>query len=83
MGNFRIVIEAVGGHGVDRTKKDGEKVDFNADGEFSPDALAQRFVKEMRRFGNSVDTAIITHWPETESEVKDDLITGIRKGNFG
>jgi hypothetical protein len=28
MGTFRIEITAVGGHGQDRDKKDGEKVDF-------------------------------------------------------
>lgn len=82
MGNFRIVINAVGGHGVDRSKKDGEVVDFNADGEFSPDAIAKRMVNELKRFGSSIQDATITHWPETPTEVQDDLVTGVRKGSF-
>lgn len=82
MGNFKIEINAVGGHGVDRDKKDGETVDFNAEGEFTPDALVARFVNEMKRFGNDVQSATITHWPGEEGEVTDDLLTGVRKGNF-
>lgn len=82
MGNFRIVINAVGGHGQDREKKDGEVVDFTKDGQFSPEYIAQRCIAELKRFGNSVDSAHIVHWPETESEVTDDLLTGIRTGNF-
>jgi hypothetical protein len=82
MGTFKIEITAVGGHGVDRAKKDGEIVDFNAEGEFSPDAIAKRFVSELKRFGSNVERATIIHWPGDPSEVKDDLLTGIRKGNF-
>lgn len=82
MGNFKIEIEAVGGHGVDRSKKDGETVDFYADGEFSPDAIAKRVISELKRFGNDVQAARIIHWPGQESEVTDDLLTGVRKGNF-
>lgn len=82
MGNFRIVINAVGGHGVDRGKKNGEKVDFQKEGPFSPDAVAERLVQELKRFGSSVNDATIIHWPEQESEVKDNLLTGERTGNF-
>jgi hypothetical protein len=82
MGTFKIEVTAVGGHGVDRGKKEGETVDFKVDGDFSPDAIAARFVAELKRFGVHVEQATITHWPGQESEVSDDLITGIRKGNF-
>lgn len=82
MGQFRIVITAVGGHGVDRGKKDGEIVDFNAEGEFSPDAIAKRAVSELKRFGVNVEDATIIHWPGSETEVSDNLLTGVRKGNF-
>lgn len=82
MGQFTINVTAVGGHGVDRGKKDGEKVDFKADGEFSPDAIAARLVAELKRFGVHVESATITHWPGQESQVTDDLLTGVRTGNF-
>lgn len=82
MGQYKIEITAAGGHGVDRDKKDGEEVDFGAEGHFSPDAIAHRVMKELERFGSQIDSATITHWPGEESEVVDNLFTGIRKGNF-
>jgi len=82
IGQFRIIITATGGHGVDRGKKDGEIVDFNADGEYTPDAIAKRLVNELKRFGATLKNASIVHWPETDGQVTDDLLTGIRKGNF-
>lgn len=82
MGNFKIEINAVGGHGLDRSKKDGEVVDFNIDGEYSPEAIATRLIRELKRFGVDVQSATITHWPGTAQEVQDDLMIGVRKGNF-
>jgi len=82
MGTFRIVIQATGGHGVDRSKKEGEKVDFYAEGESSPDAIAKKCLEELKAKGCQIEQARIIHWPETESEVSDNLETGIRKGNF-
>jgi len=86
MGTFKIEIIAVGGHGVDRSKKDGEQVDFNEGGDSTPDSLAKEFVELLKSKGCSFDYeghgATITHWPGQESEVKDDLLTGVRTGNF-
>lgn len=82
MGSFRITIGAVGGHGVDRGKKHGETVDFEADNENSPDAIAKRFVDELKAKGNSVTEATIHHWPGTDSQVIDNLLTGKRTGSF-
>jgi hypothetical protein len=82
MGNFRIIVNATGGHGVDRGKKHGETVDFNADNENAPDALAKRFVDELRAKGNNVQEATIHHWPGQDSQVVDNLLTGKRTGNF-
>jgi hypothetical protein len=87
MGQFKITIRAVGGHGVDRGKKHGEKVDFHAenstDGRYkSPDSIAKEFVDELVKQGNNVESAVIVHWPETESQVMDNLLTGVRNGNF-
>lgn len=82
MGTFKIEITAVGGHGVDRGTKDGESVNFKAEGDKTPDAIAKDFADALKESGCSIDSATITHWPGSDSEVKDDLITGIRKGNF-
>lgn len=86
MGTFKIEIIAVGGHGVDRDKKEGEVVDFNEGGENSPDAIAKKCVDALKATGCSFSYpeagATITHWPGSDHEVKDDLQTGIRKGNF-
>lgn len=81
MGNFTINIKSVGGHGQDRTKKDGEVVDFNAGGPSTPDAIAKKCVDELKAAGMTCE-ATITHWPGQDSEVVDDLVTGMRKGNF-
>ena len=82
MGTFKINITAVGGHGQDRSKKDGEIVNFFEEGNTSPDAIAKIMVEMMKVHGINVEEAEIVHWPGEESEVKDDLITGKRTGNF-
>lgn len=88
MGNFRIVIEAVGSHGQDRGKKDGEEVDFTEVGygspknENTPEAIAQRAVEELTAHGTNVERAWVHHWPGTGTDVIDNLLTNKRKGNF-
>lgn len=84
MGNFRIVIEAVGNHGQDRKKKDGEEVDFTEGGNFpnSPEAIAQKCVNELKLSGTNVQAAYVHHWPGSGTDVVDNLITNKRKGNF-
>ena len=82
MGTFRVEIQAVGGHGQDRDNKTGENVDFNAGGDQTPDAIAKKFVDDLKAAGVNVESAKIVHWPGTETEVTDDLLTGARVGNF-
>lgn len=81
MGNFRITINAVGGHGIDRGKKHGETIDFDIAPD-SPDAIVKRAVDELKAKGNSVTEATIHHWPGTDSQVVDNLLTGKRTGSF-
>lgn len=91
MGDFRIVIDAVGGHGQDRDKKDGEIVDFGTDVMNSPEAAAKKFLEEFGKY-NSITEAKIIHWPldNYEGQLKngrskqivDDLLTGKRTGQF-
>ncbi len=82
MGQFKVVITAVGGHGQDRAKKAGEEVNFSEGGENTPDAIAKKCVDELKAQGVNVESAKIIHWPDTESQVTDDLVTGVREGNF-
>ncbi len=83
MGNYRIIINGVGGHGVDREPKEGESVNFYKEGNTSPDAIAKQFVEILRFYNPTVDSAVLIHWPESEGEVTDDLLNSKRlKGNF-
>ena len=89
MGDFRITIEAVGGHGCGREAKDGEVV-TRCGQPHCPDCKAAAFVADLK-VGNSVAKAIIEHWPvpgaagTTRTEGAgpiDDLLTGTRQGKF-
>lgn len=73
MGNFKIEIEAVGGHGSDRTAKQGEPLNIT-DG---PDKLAADFAAQLANSGCSIVSATLTHWPDT-TPIVDDLKNGMR-----
>lgn len=73
MGNFKIEIEAVGGHGSDRTAKQGEPLNIK-DG---PDKLAQDFAAQLASSGCSLVSATLTHWPDS-TPIVDDLKNGVR-----
>jgi hypothetical protein len=62
MGNFRIIINAVGGHGDKRSLKDGEK-NYGCLSMTCPDCLAREFVETLRRRGNTLESATLEHWP--------------------
>ena len=77
MGNFKIVIEAVGGHGIQREVKQGETIDYAAADPKEPDAMAAAFVREFGR-SNNVLSAKLVHWPDS-SPIVDNLLTGKRE----
>jgi hypothetical protein len=81
MGNYRIVINAVGGHGCQRDKKDGATVAF-CDSFYCPDCHTRRLIKTLQLTSNTVNDATLTHWPGTPQEVSDDLLSGKRSGSF-
>lgn len=90
MGNFRIQIDAVGGHGCDRTAKPGEALK-PCDAPSCPDCAARRLVADfLKTTGAYLDEnaggATLTHWPadiQSGPEVVDDLVTGTRRrGSF-
>lgn len=89
MGDFRIVINAIGSHGQDRDKKNGEVVDF---GNNTPEAIAQELVERLKTSGVNVVNAEVIHWPldnyggQTQNgrtnQIADDLLTNKRTGAF-
>jgi hypothetical protein len=90
MGDFRIVVEGVGGHGCGREAKDGEKVK-RCGSEGCPDCQAVAFAAQLKARGTNVASAKLEHWPvpgaagTTRTEKPgpiDDLISGIRHGQF-
>jgi hypothetical protein len=81
MGDFRIEVNAVGGHGCQREIPDGAIV--NGCGRPNcPDCIARRFVRSLKESGADVKSAALTHWPGSPEQVKDDLLSGIRTGSF-
>lgn len=90
MGDFRITIEAIGGHGCGRNAKDGEVVQ-RCGHRGCPDCEAAAFVRQLQSDGSSVTLAKLEHWPvpgaagttRTENAGPvDDLLTGVRSGSF-
>ena len=53
-----------------------------------PDCIAREFVRRLKRSGNMLKKAELTHWPAdlpgytAEGQVQDDLLTGRRTGSF-
>jgi hypothetical protein len=87
MGQFRVVIDAVGGHGCMREVKDGENV-IGCERVGCPDCQVRELVRRMKRAGTQISVARIEHWPEQQEvpaptgKIVDDLLTGRRAGSF-
>lgn len=83
MGQFRVVIEGVGGHGCARRPKDGESIKYEGCGSMRcPDCLARELVEKYQRLGIFDLKAKFTHWPDTPEQVVDDLVENVRHGSF-
>lgn len=87
MGKFKIEITAVGGHGVERHKEVGETINFDAEGDWTPDSIAKQVAQvakgEFARRGIFLESAELIHWPGEPGEVRDNLLTGVRTaGSF-
>lgn len=83
MGNFNLEVKAVGGHGCDRTTKEGGSLKLPYHGRNCPDCLFALFVEELKRNGCSISSATITHWPGENGQVVDDINTMKREsGQF-
>jgi hypothetical protein len=66
MGNFRVVVEAAGGHGCNRTAKEGEEA-RGCGGETCPDCITARYIAALKQAGMHPTLALYTHWPEAMS----------------
>jgi hypothetical protein len=62
MGDFRMTIEATGGHGCDRKAKEGGEL-HGCGQENCPDCMFARFVSDMQRAGMRPFKATMHHWP--------------------
>jgi hypothetical protein len=72
MGSFRLTFQAVGGHGCNRTAKEGEEA--RGCGRMGcPDCECKRVVDELKARFPSVERATLTHWPDQPDAVTDDL----------
>lgn len=90
MGDFRITIDAVGGHGCQREITTGQTV-TPCGRPSCPDCAARAFVKQLQEMGCSVQGATLEHWPARMGALRsrgdkagpvEDLITGVRAGSF-
>lgn len=69
MGDFKLEIYAFSNHGIDRSKKDGEKIDYIIkDGLGSDDYIFKAFVDSLKEKNIQVISATITHWPQDKYE---------------
>lgn len=90
MGDFRVVIEGAGGHGCQREVKSGGQV-VGCGQETCPDCTARELVKKLQLYSH-VTKAEFQHWPadhenykgkpDAMKQVTDNLLTGIRQGDF-
>jgi hypothetical protein len=82
MGQFRVEVTAVGGHGCQRQVKNGEQLQQFCGSSSCPDCEAREFVRRIKRQGHMLEKAELIHWPGTSTEVRDDLLGGKRSGSF-
>lgn len=83
VGNFRIIIEATGGHGDARDIDHDGTLDYESLPENSVDRVAYEAVQSLKKRGCTVQEATLTHWPGTDSQVVDDVLHSKRLGSFG
>lgn len=92
MGQFKLEIVAVGGHGCQREVKDGGDV-IGCGRQGCPDCEAAVLISDFaRKTGANIERATLTHWPGTTGEVVDEFrvppnphqsrVSRIRHGSF-
>lgn len=79
MGDYRIEITATGSHGCCREQRGRV---YGCRRQDCPDCEARDLVERLRFRGAQIKSATFTHWPGTEGQVVDDLVTQQRAGEF-
>ena len=84
MGQFRVEVTAVGGHGCQRQVREGEQLQQFCGSPTCPDCEAREFVRKLKRLGVMVEKGVIIHWPGSTTEVQDEIFPANKraKGNF-
>lgn len=90
MGTFRVEIQGVGNHGCGREVKDsGTLQPCGSPG--CVDCITREYLDKLKASGVFYDShtdpklhgsARLIHWPGQRGEVIDDLLNGVRSGNF-
>ena len=77
MGQFKIEVTAVGGHGCRREPKQGDRV-YGCRRMDCPDCAFADFVERLRANGrgSNIEKATFTHWPGTPEQVVDEAVVG-------
>lgn len=81
MGDYKVLVEAVGSHGCEREKGNGTTV-IGCERPGCPDCITREYVRRLKRAGSMLKTAELTHWPGAPEQVQDNLLTGLRTGAF-
>lgn len=80
MGNYRIIVDAMGGHGCERSVLDGQST-IGCQQRNCPDCVTREYVRRLKSI-NTVNSAFLIHWPSSPDQVVDNLLTGERIGDF-
>ncbi len=72
MGNYRVVLEASGGHGCQRNSEAGQPI-YGCKSQSCPDCVVQEFVEKMMKL-NPVSKAELIHWPEEPCQITDTFV---------
>lgn len=81
MGEFRVTLVGTGNHGCNREKKDGEFV-VGCELPGCIDCIIRECVRRLKRTHARMDRADLIHFPDTDYKVLDDLLAGVRVGEF-
>lgn len=81
MGTFVTTVRAVGNHGCQREKKDGELV-IGCGQAGCTDCITREYVAKLRSIGTSIVEARVHHWPDGDKQIVDNLLTAKRLGSF-
>lgn len=75
MGNFRIIVEAVGGHGCQRASErvDQTKPIYWCMRQTCPDCIAREFAEKIHATCSDVKARIL-HWPDKDGNVVDGTV---------